>query len=95
MLVGEPRQLPEIDAGCLFRALPTRLPAIELTDNRRQAHSWEQAALDELRHGNPDAALAAYQRQGRIRTAETPEQLRNRLVEDWWHPRQRTYPDRS
>jgi hypothetical protein len=42
VLVGDPHQLPEIDAGGLFRALTTRLPAIELTDNRRQAHVWEQ-----------------------------------------------------
>jgi conjugative relaxase-like TrwC/TraI family protein len=85
VLVGDPRQLPEIDAGGLFRALTTRLPAIELADNRRQAHTWEQAALDELRHGNLDAALASYRQQGRIRTADRPEQLRDRLVEDWWH----------
>ncbi len=84
VLVGDPHQLPEIDAGGLFRALATRLPAIELTVNRRQSHSWEQAALDELRHGDPDVALAAYRQHGRIRTADTAEQLRNRLVDDWW-----------
>jgi Ti-type conjugative transfer relaxase TraA len=84
VLVGDPRQLPEIDAGGLFRALTTRLPAIELTDNRRQAHSWEQSALDELRHGNPDTALATYRKHGRIRTADTAEQLRATLVDDWW-----------
>jgi Ti-type conjugative transfer relaxase TraA len=85
VLVGDPEQLPEIDAGGLFRALTTRLPTAELTDNRRQRHTWEQAALDELRHGRPDAALAAYQQHGRIRTAETAEELRDRLVDDWWH----------
>ncbi|MFU8841678.1 MAG: MobF family relaxase, partial [Nitriliruptoraceae bacterium] len=84
VLVGDPHQLPEIDAGGLFRALATRLPSIELTDNRRQTHGWEQAALDELRHGDPDAALAAYRQHGRIRTADTAEQLRDRLVHDWW-----------
>jgi hypothetical protein len=84
VLVGDPKQLPEIDAGGLFRALATRLPAIELTDNRRQSHGWEQAALDELRHGDPDAALAAYRRHGRIRTADTAEAVRDRLVDDWW-----------
>jgi ATP-dependent exoDNAse (exonuclease V) alpha subunit len=40
VLVGDPRQLPEIDAGGLFHALTTRLPAIELTDNRRQQLHW-------------------------------------------------------
>jgi conjugative relaxase-like TrwC/TraI family protein len=84
VLVGDPRQLPEIDAGGLFRALTTRLPAIELTDNRRQQLPWEQAALDELRHGNPDTALAAYRQHGRIRTADTAEAVRQRLVNDWW-----------
>jgi conjugative relaxase-like TrwC/TraI family protein len=84
VLVGDPRQLPEIDAGGLFRALTTRLPAIELTDNRRQTHGWEQTALDELRHGNPDVALATYQAHGRIRTAETAQAVRQQLVDDWW-----------
>jgi ATP-dependent exoDNAse (exonuclease V) alpha subunit len=84
VLVGDPRQLPEIDAGGLFRALASRLPAIELTDNRRQTHGWEQTALDELRDGDPDAAVAAYRQHGRIRTADTAEQLRDRLVDDWW-----------
>ena len=83
-MVGDPQQLPEIDAGGLFRTLATRLPAIELTDNRRQAHAWEQAALDELRHGDPDTALAASKSHGRIRTADTAQQLRDRLVHDWW-----------
>jgi hypothetical protein len=40
VLVGDPHQLPEIDAGGLFRALATRLPAVELTDNRRQTERW-------------------------------------------------------
>jgi hypothetical protein len=92
VLVGDPRQLPEIDAGGLFRALTTRLPAIELTDNRRQAHTWEQAALDELRHGDPGTALAAYRQHGRIHTADTAEAVRHRLVDDWWTTASRDLP---
>jgi hypothetical protein len=84
VLVGDPHQLPEIDAGGLFRALATRLPAIELTDNRRQAHVWEQVALDELRLGEVDTALAAYRQHGRIHTAATAEEVRAQLVDDWW-----------
>jgi hypothetical protein len=84
VLVGDPYQLPEIDAGGLFRALTTRLPAIELTDNLRQHHAWEQAALDELRHGDLDAALATYRQHGRIHAAATAEQVRATLVDDWW-----------
>jgi conjugative relaxase-like TrwC/TraI family protein len=84
VLVGDPRQLPELDAGGLYRALTTRLPAIELTDNRRQTHVWEQAALDELRHGDPAVALDTYRTHGRIVIADTPHDLRERLVDDWW-----------
>jgi conjugative relaxase-like TrwC/TraI family protein len=84
VLVGDPKQLPEIDAGGLFRALTTRLPAIELDDNRRQQHRWEQVALDELRDGELDTALAAYRSHGRIHTADTAEQIRAKLVDDWW-----------
>jgi hypothetical protein len=84
VLVGDPHQLPEIDAGGLYRAPTTRLSAIERTDNRRQNHAWEQAALDELRHGDPTVAVDAYRTHGRIVTAETPDDLRERLVDDWW-----------
>ncbi|MDP8928235.1 MAG: AAA family ATPase [Actinomycetota bacterium] len=84
VLVGDPHQLPEIDAGGLFRALTTRLDAIELADNRRQQQPWEAAALDQLRHGDPAQAVAAYTAHGRIITAQTAEVAREQLVSDWW-----------
>ena len=58
VLVGDPHQLPEIDAGGLFTTLTRRLPTLELTANRRQAHRWEADALDELRDGDPATAVA-------------------------------------
>ncbi len=85
VLVGDPHQLPEIGAGGLFRALTTRLPAIELTHNRRQAEPWEADALDQVRHGDPAQAVSAYQAHGRIVTADTAEAVREQLVADWWH----------
>ena len=45
VLVGDHRQLPELEAGGAFRALTTRLPAIELHENRRQVEGWERNAL--------------------------------------------------
>ena len=85
VLVGDHRQLPEIDAGGLFRTLTEKLDRIELTDNRRQNHAWEQAALDQLRHGDPNAAICAYQQHGRVVTDHDPDTLRDQLVDDWWH----------
>ncbi len=84
VLVGDPRQLPEIDAGGLFTALTRQLPAIELEENRRQTHGWEQATLDQLRHGNPETAVRAYADRGRLVTADTVDDIRTRLVADWW-----------
>jgi conjugative relaxase-like TrwC/TraI family protein len=87
VLVGDPRQLPEIDAGGAFRGLATRLGALELTDNRRQRHGWERAALDEIRHGSVPAALEAYQQHGRVVVGTSADAVRGRLVQDWWDGR--------
>jgi conjugative relaxase-like TrwC/TraI family protein len=85
VLVGDPRQLPEIDAGGLYVALANRLDSIELADNRRQTHAWEQDVLDQLRHGDVTTAVDTYQARGRLVSADTAEAIREQLVADWWH----------
>jgi conjugative relaxase-like TrwC/TraI family protein len=87
VLIGDHHQLTEIDAGGAFAALAACLHAVELTENRRQLQAWERDALAELRHGNPDVALAAYQAHDRLHQADTSEQIRERLVDDWWAAR--------
>ena len=57
VLVGDHRQLPEIDAGGAFAAVVGRLGAFELRSNRRQEAQWERACLDELRSGEVAEAL--------------------------------------
>ena len=84
VLVGDPRQLPEIDAGGLLRGLGTRMPTIRLTENRRQREAWERDALAQLRDGHVDDAVAAYQQHGRIRTDKTAPAARNAMTADWW-----------
>ena len=85
VLVGDHHQLPEIDAGGAFAGLARRLPACELTGNRRQQHSWEIDALDHLRHGDLATAIDAYRTHGRLVTADTADAVREQLVGDWWH----------
>ena len=84
VLVGDHRQLPELEAGGAFRGLVNRGLAIELTENHRQVNPWERAALDELRDGLAEQALARYQKHDRIHVESTPERTRARLVADWW-----------
>lgn len=70
VLVGDPHQLPEIDAGGLLRGLVNRLDTITLDDNRRQHQAWEREALDQLRDGDVVTALDAYTANGRVVTAD-------------------------
>jgi conjugative relaxase-like TrwC/TraI family protein len=84
VLVGDTRQLPEIDAGGLLRGLSERLPPVELHENRRQRHGWDRDALDQLRSGDPQAFIGAYREQGRFVTGPDAAQVRGQLVADWW-----------
>jgi Ti-type conjugative transfer relaxase TraA len=87
VLVGDARQLPEVDAGGAFAGLARRLGVFTLRKNRRQAAEWERAALASLRAGRVDAALDAYAEHGRVVTGPTAEQTRETLVADWWAAR--------
>ncbi len=84
MLIGDDRQLPEIDAGGLFRALARRLPAVELTDNVRQRHQWERTALAQLRHGSVADAIDMYRRRRRLIIGSTRNDTLARAVRDWY-----------
>ncbi|HEV2811112.1 MAG TPA: MobF family relaxase [Acidimicrobiales bacterium] len=87
VLIGDARQLPEIDAGGLFSALAQRLGYAELTENRRQRDPEEQAVASELRLGHVESALARLQRHERMVTADNADLLRDGLVGDWYAAR--------
>jgi conjugative relaxase-like TrwC/TraI family protein len=80
VLIGDPCQLPEIEAGGAFAALERTLGASEVSNNRRQVEAWERQALQHLRNGDVEAALDLYHGMSRIHeTGDT----RDRLVRDW------------
>ena len=85
VLVGDHHQLPEVSAGGAFRAALDTVGGrvVELTVNRRQQHQWEQAALDQLRHGDVTVAFAAYHDHGRVVLADNPEQLHTDALQHW------------
>jgi hypothetical protein len=84
ILIGDDHQLPEIDAGGLFRALASRLPTVRLTDNIRQEHSWERVALAELRNGSVDEAVEAYRQHRRLIIGQDRDDAIARAVRDWY-----------
>lgn len=87
VLVGDPCQLPEIEAGGTFAGLQDRLGATHLRDNRRQSGEWERATLAELRAGDPDRALDEYIGHDRVHHAATDDGVRDRLVDEWMNAR--------
>ena len=84
VLVGDDRQLAAIDAGGGFRALRLRLGASELTENRRQHQAWEREALDLVRSGLVEEAVAAYQAHDRVVCADSKPAATLALLQDWW-----------
>jgi conjugative relaxase-like TrwC/TraI family protein len=84
VLVGDDRQLAPIDAGGGFRALRLRLGASELVDNRRQHQAWESEALELVRSGLVEEAVAAYQAHERVVAADSKPAATLALLQDWW-----------
>jgi conjugative relaxase-like TrwC/TraI family protein len=84
LLVGDPAQLPEIDAGGMFRHLshPDQRPAV-LVGNQRQQHPWEVAALGRLRAGQHASALASYVQHGCVSTSSSREALHTQVAADY------------
>jgi len=84
VLVGDDRQLAAIDAGGGFRALRLRLGASELVENRRQYQAWEREALELVRSGQANDAVAAYQAHDRVVVADSKPAATLALLQDWW-----------
>jgi conjugative relaxase-like TrwC/TraI family protein len=89
VLVGDPKQLPEITAGGLLAALEQRGAVLTLVENRRQQDPTERAALHQLRSGDVDDAMAALRGHGNVVAAPDAETARNAIVADWYEHRQR------
>ena len=66
---GDTAQLGAVEAGGMLRLLTQEVPAAELHEVRRFQAQWEREASVRLRDGDR-AAVAAYDRYGRIRAAD-------------------------
>lgn len=88
VLVGDPKQLPEITAGGLLAGLERRNAVLTLVENRRQRDPAERAALHQLRSGEVEDAVAALRVHGNVVAAVDAETARNTIVADWFEYRQ-------
>jgi conjugative relaxase-like TrwC/TraI family protein len=78
VLVGDPEQLPEVEAGGLFAALAVH--ARPLSANQRQMHGWERDALHALRSGRVTEAVDALDMHARLVVGDDPLDARRQLV---------------
>jgi ATP-dependent exoDNAse (exonuclease V) alpha subunit len=84
VLVGDHKQLAEIEAGGLFAALARRLGAAELAENRRLQVPAQAATARALRDGDVDQALLRLRRTGSLTIEDNADRLRAKLAEDWF-----------
>jgi conjugative relaxase-like TrwC/TraI family protein len=83
VLVGDPQQLPELEAGGMFARLTQQATALTLDGHHRQRHPWEREALQLLRTGDIPTALEAYRQRDRLHTRPDPTGLRAAAVETY------------
>jgi ATP-dependent exoDNAse (exonuclease V) alpha subunit len=83
VLVGDDRQLPEIQAGGAFQAVAAQLGALELREVRRQHERWDRDALAALRRGDVDGFATAYDQHGRLVVATNADSARAAMVRAW------------
>ena len=83
VLVGDPKQLPPIEAGGLYPALERRLGAARLVENRRQRNHDERKVTLDLRRGRTQRAVTRLQRAGRLTLGADPDVLLDQMVADW------------
>jgi conjugative relaxase-like TrwC/TraI family protein len=84
VLIGDPCQLPEIEAGGAFARLARRGDRTALRTNRRQHEPWERQALSDIRMGRAEEAVAAYVAHGRIHHDPDSDVACDRMIDDWW-----------
>ncbi len=83
VLVGDHRQLPEIEAGGAFGHLARQPTALLLQDNRRQRDRHERRALRDWRGGRIAEAIDRLRRRGNVVEGDNSDALRSQLVADW------------
>ena len=83
VLVGDPEQLQAIEAGAAFRSLVERHGAAEISEVRRQHEDWQRDATKALATGRTGEAVHAYAEHGMVQAADTRDQARAELVDQW------------
>jgi conjugative relaxase-like TrwC/TraI family protein len=83
VLVGDPEQLGEIEAGGLFRAIAERTDPAYLSEVIRHEHKVDREATRLIRKGEGGDALGLYVSKERVTVAPDADAMRAAMVADW------------
>jgi len=83
VLVGDPEQLGEIEAGGLFRALAERTEPIRLDEVIRHESEVEREGARLIREGEGAQALDLYRSEDRVVIAPDAQARREAMVAEW------------
>jgi conjugative relaxase-like TrwC/TraI family protein len=84
VLIGDPAQLGEIEAGGLFGSLVSRTDPVFLEEVIRHEHELDRENARRIREGRGAEAVEAYRSEGRVVVSPDPEVRREEMVRDWW-----------
>ena len=84
VLIGDPAQLGEIEAGGMFAAIAARTEPVVLDEVIRHRHELERDAAKLIRSGEGREAISVYQGAERVTISDDPLARREAMVADWW-----------
>ncbi|HEY2053951.1 MAG TPA: MobF family relaxase, partial [Solirubrobacterales bacterium] len=84
VLVGDPAQLGEIEAGGLFAAIVSRTEPVVLDQVVRHNHDLDREGARRIREGRGAEAVEIYRSAERVTVCDDPQARREEMVRDWW-----------
>ncbi|HXV05909.1 MAG TPA: MobF family relaxase [Solirubrobacterales bacterium] len=84
VLIGDPQQLGEIEAGGLFSMLADRSEPYVLDEVIRHTYDVDREAAKLIREGKGAEAIDLYRSSNRIVVAPDADARREAMVADWW-----------
>jgi hypothetical protein len=84
VLVGDPAQLGEIEAGGLFAGIVSRTDPVVLDEVIRHEHDLDREGARRIREGQGAEAVEVYRSAERVVVSADPEARREEMVRDWW-----------
>jgi hypothetical protein len=84
VLIGDPAQLGEIEAGGLFGSIARRTDSVVLDDVIRHEYDLDREGAKRIREGRGAEAIEVYRSEDRVVVSVDPDARREEMVRDWW-----------